>query len=124
MSALKLDLTNCDRELIHIPGRIQSHGFLLVLDRYYLIRYFSANINSLLKVELKEIAGQPISWLDNFFDGSYQADTLKQSIILGRSQNNTDQTNPFFVSINGKPFYIIISLLADNIFFWNLNRQH
>ena len=116
MSTLKLDLTNCDRELIHIPGRIQSHGFLIVLDSHYLIRYFSANINSLFKVELKEIAGQPISWLDNFFDGSYQADTLKQSIILGRSQNNTDQTNPFFVSINGKPFYIIISLLADNIF--------
>lgn len=27
-----VDLTNCDREPIHIPGSIQSHGFLLVLQ--------------------------------------------------------------------------------------------
>jgi light-regulated signal transduction histidine kinase (bacteriophytochrome) len=27
-----VDLTNCDREPIHIPGSIQSHGVLIVLD--------------------------------------------------------------------------------------------
>src|SRR5215218_9874984 len=27
-----LDLTNCDREPIHIPGSIQPHGALLVAD--------------------------------------------------------------------------------------------
>jgi len=27
-----LDLTNCDREPIHIPGSIQPHGILLVVD--------------------------------------------------------------------------------------------
>src|SRR6476661_5423776 len=27
-----LDLTNCDREPIHIPGSIQPHGILLVID--------------------------------------------------------------------------------------------
>src|SRR3954447_25875170 len=27
-----LDLTNCDRELIHIPGSIQPHGILVVID--------------------------------------------------------------------------------------------
>jgi two-component system, chemotaxis family, sensor kinase Cph1 len=26
------DLTNCDREPIHIPGSIQPHGVLIVLD--------------------------------------------------------------------------------------------
>ena len=26
------DLTQCDREPIHIPGSIQPHGFMLVLD--------------------------------------------------------------------------------------------
>ncbi|WP_432560967.1 SpoIIE family protein phosphatase [Kineococcus sp. SYSU DK003] len=29
----EVDLTNCDREPIHIPGAIQPHGFLLALDR-------------------------------------------------------------------------------------------
>jgi light-regulated signal transduction histidine kinase (bacteriophytochrome) len=27
-----LDLTNCDREPIHIPGQIQAHGALLAFD--------------------------------------------------------------------------------------------
>src|ERR1700760_3499653 len=26
-----VDLTNCDREAIHIPGSVQAHGFLLAL---------------------------------------------------------------------------------------------
>jgi two-component system, chemotaxis family, sensor kinase Cph1 len=28
----EVDLTNCDREAIHIPGAIQPHGILLVLQ--------------------------------------------------------------------------------------------
>ncbi|MET0284984.1 MAG: GAF domain-containing protein, partial [Polyangiales bacterium] len=28
-----IDLTNCDREPIHIPGQIQPHGFLLAVER-------------------------------------------------------------------------------------------
>ena len=33
MQALdKVDLTNCDREPIHIPGRVQPHGVLLACD--------------------------------------------------------------------------------------------
>lgn len=32
MSAERIDLTNCDREPIHIPGSIQPHGCMLVCD--------------------------------------------------------------------------------------------
>ncbi|WP_432520840.1 SpoIIE family protein phosphatase [Kineococcus sp. SYSU DK006] len=28
-----VDLTNCDREPIHVPGAVQPHGFLLAVDR-------------------------------------------------------------------------------------------
>lgn len=27
-----VDITNCDREPIHIPGSVQSHGFMLACD--------------------------------------------------------------------------------------------
>ena len=30
-AASSVDLTNCDREPIHVPGSIQPHGFLLAL---------------------------------------------------------------------------------------------
>lgn len=33
MSEPRVDLTDCDREAIHIPGSIQPHGMLLVVDR-------------------------------------------------------------------------------------------
>ncbi|XWK88558.1 MAG: ATP-binding protein [Phormidium sp.] len=32
INSQKVDLTNCDREPIHIPGSIQSHGFMLILQ--------------------------------------------------------------------------------------------
>lgn len=32
-AAAEVDLTSCDREPIHIPGSIQPHGMLLVVDR-------------------------------------------------------------------------------------------
>lgn len=32
LSDIDVDLTNCDRERIHIPGSVQEHGFLLVLQ--------------------------------------------------------------------------------------------
>ena len=31
-NAEPVDLTNCDREPIHVPGSIQPHGFVLMLD--------------------------------------------------------------------------------------------
>ncbi len=40
---MKVDLTNCDREPIHILGAIQPFGFLLAVSPDWLIRHASAN---------------------------------------------------------------------------------
>ena len=46
------DLTSCDREPIHIPGSIQPHGVMLVVDREQLvIRQYAGAIRQLLGVE-------------------------------------------------------------------------
>ncbi|EAQ77210.1 ATP-binding protein [Blastopirellula marina] len=53
----KVDLDNCDREPIHIPGSIQPHGVLLAFDPQSLVlRYWSQNAAMLLgrKVTLTE----------------------------------------------------------------------
>ena len=43
------DLSNCERELIHLAGSVQPHGLLLVLDdAQEHVRQFSANASSLL----------------------------------------------------------------------------
>ncbi|MGC4030747.1 MAG: hypothetical protein QM754_03210 [Tepidisphaeraceae bacterium] len=50
MTAEKVDLTNCDREPIHIPGSVQPHGVLLVLDALQCVVSCSQNIEQHLGV--------------------------------------------------------------------------
>lgn len=59
-----VDLTNCDREPIHIPGAIQPHALLLVLTEPALvIQQASANTADRLGVPATELAGRPLASL-------------------------------------------------------------
>ena len=56
------DLTTCDREPIHIPGSIQPHGMLLVVDRKALtVEQMAGDARSLLGVAPEHTIGQPLS---------------------------------------------------------------
>lgn len=56
-----LDLTACEQEPIRIPGSIQPHGILLVLDPDGLrILQASANAGAVLKVDINGALGQPL----------------------------------------------------------------
>ncbi len=47
-----VDLSNCDREPIHIPGSIQPHGCLLACDPgITVVNRYSANANVMLRAE-------------------------------------------------------------------------
>lgn len=56
------DVTDCDREPISIPGSVQPHGALLLLDEADLtIRRVSANIDAFVGVPPAELLGAPLS---------------------------------------------------------------
>jgi len=56
------DLTTCDREPIHIPGSIQPHGVLLVLDRRDLhVEQVAGDSSALLGLEPDQLPGMPLS---------------------------------------------------------------
>jgi two-component system, chemotaxis family, sensor kinase Cph1 len=58
----KIDLTNCDREPIHIPGLIQPHGLLLVLQApEFKIIQVSRNVFDWLGVLPQDLLGQPLA---------------------------------------------------------------
>jgi len=58
------DLTNCERELIHLSGSIQPHGVLLVLSEPRLVVVqVSANIEQHLGWTTDAILGQPVDSL-------------------------------------------------------------
>lgn len=53
-----VDLSNCDKEPIHIPGRIQSHGCLIAFDKQSgVIEYCSTNSYEWLGVTPEKVIG-------------------------------------------------------------------
>jgi chemotaxis family two-component system sensor kinase Cph1 len=115
MSNLSVDLSNCERELIHIPGQIQSHGFLIVVDDEYIIRFFSDNISKFIPAIKQDIFGEPLHYLERLLGTPIQTDFIVQLLNIGRANKNFDQTNPFQLDIFGTSFYLIISA-AGNYF--------
>jgi two-component system, chemotaxis family, sensor kinase Cph1 len=64
--AKNVDLSNCDREPIHIPGSIQSHGLLLVLEgSEFKILQVSKNSQELIGCHYEDLLNQPLSKLLN-----------------------------------------------------------
>jgi chemotaxis family two-component system sensor kinase Cph1 len=58
---LNVDLADCDREPIHIPGAIQSHGALIAVEEPDLtIAHVSANIETFLGVPAARAIGSPL----------------------------------------------------------------
>ncbi len=61
---VKVDLTNCDREPIHLIGTSQDHGVILACDTEdHLITHCSENAFKLLGIEAEKLLGNPITIL-------------------------------------------------------------
>lgn len=87
----EINLTNCDRELIHIPGKIQPHGVLLVLSEPNLtIVQVSSNSTSLLKRSPEELLNHPLSCL---------LDSKQIQFISGCLNEDFESVNPLHLSI-------------------------
>ncbi|SKB29610.1 ATP-binding protein [Daejeonella lutea] len=107
-----INLTNCDVEPIHIPGQIQSHGFLIVIDQQFVIRYHSENLTGHLEGLPDTLLGEHINSIKPIIGKNEPPDFMIQLIALGKS-NGFEQTNPFTTDIQGKPYYLIISHSSD-----------
>lgn len=55
-----VDLTNCDREPIHLLGRVQSYGVLVAVSLDWMIHHVSENAESLFGMPAREITGRPL----------------------------------------------------------------
>lgn len=58
-----VDLTNCDREPIHILGAVQPIGVLIAVSGEWIIQRVSANVGAFLGVEPAEALGSPLKAL-------------------------------------------------------------
>jgi len=56
----QVDLSNCDREPIHIPGSVQEFGFLLALQSDFTICMASENVGAYLGRDPSDILQRPV----------------------------------------------------------------
>ena len=60
MTDVRVDLTNCDREPIHLPEQIQPFGALIAIGTDWLVRRWSANAEEFLDLDRQLEAGSPL----------------------------------------------------------------
>lgn len=116
MSTFQVDLTNCDREPIHIPGKVQPYGFLVAVDnKNYNITYISENIGPFVNTNAKDWLGKNISELEPALIPGGAPEQLSQLLNLGNANKNFDSVNPFHIELGGQPYFVIITPSGGNL---------
>ena len=92
ITSTNVDLTNCDREPIHVPGAVQPHGMLLAFDEGDdLILQVSQNCKEYLGLEVDDVLGARL----NKVFGVQHAEFIKQTL----ASSNLKATNPIKLHI-------------------------
>ncbi len=110
MADFEVNLSNCDREPIHIPGKMQSHGFMLAVDMNGIIRFFSDNIASFIPHIEGALLGKTIEYIERFFEHAQDINMLSHLLHLGRL-SGYEQINPYPVNLSGTKCFLIAGVL-------------
>lgn len=103
---VKVDLSNCDREPIHILGHVQRFGCLLALSKEFVIVHASENVHEYLELKAQSIIGSALT------------DYLSESAVnLVRSRLQTLGSEDAVERLFGIP------LLPDNDVFFDVGMH-
>jgi len=115
MNKFSVDLTNCDKEPIHIPGKIQSHGFLIAVNKKDLtISYISENAGNFFNEQAKNLLNKPLAIVNTYIKQQDPGFNIEDLLKLGIIRDNFDGISPHPVELAGNPFYLIISLSVND----------
>lgn len=99
-SAFKVDLTNCDREPIHVLGNIQPFGFLITVGADWHVTRASINLDQFIGVAPGEAIGQPL--LELFSEKAVHS--IRNRITLLRGPDAVERL--FYIAlIEGGPLF-------------------
>ena len=92
-------MLNCESEAIHIPGTIQSHGFLLaVTESEYTVAFCSENCVEFLNKTHIELLGQNLATIFSKTDIT----NIQQQFV----ELSDDLLRPFILNYNEKTFHV------------------
>ena len=107
----KVDLTNCDREPIHLLGAIQPAGFLLALSTDWIIARASANIAEYLGHAPEELIGNPLA---DFVSPALLHDIRNRMVYLV-STETVERLFGCILKKGGKPFDVALHYSGTQI---------
>ena len=106
-----VDLSNCDREPIHLVGSIQSSGFLIALSTDWIVKHASSNIGAWLGVEPDALLGLPLSEVMDEEALHAIRGRLQLSLING----SVERAFRLKLSANAMPLDIAVHLSGQSI---------
>lgn len=110
----QVDLTNCEREPIHIPGRIQAHGYLIVVQPSdYSIVQASENTVNLSGVPAEALIGQRVEAVLAATD--VPDSTLLEILNVAMRNRRPESLNPYRLEINGEPMNLVLHQHDDGL---------
>jgi light-regulated signal transduction histidine kinase (bacteriophytochrome) len=107
-----VDLTNCDREPIHLLGNIQPFGFLLGVSREWIVIHASRNVDAFTGKTAEALLGRPLS--EVFTEDAIHAIRSRMQVLSG-----VDAVERLFrvaLTADGKPYDIAIHATPQAIF--------
>ena len=104
MADFAVDISNCDREPIHVPGTIQPFGFLVALTADWLVSRVSANCEQFIGLTPEQMLGKPISGL--FRDDAIHS--LRNRITLLRGPDAVERMFSLVLIDGIQPFDIAV----------------
>jgi len=108
----QVDLTNCDREPIHIPGRVQPHGVLLACDTdLSVVRRHSLNAADILGLPGGEINGRK---LDELIGGDATHD-LRNALLRSVDPARPGLSLGMRMPGNGRAFNVAVHQFKGNV---------
>ncbi len=99
-----VDISNCDREPIHVPGMIQPFGFLIALTSDWLVSRVSANIGQFIRLTPQDLLGYAIS--DIFCPDAIH--TLRNRITLLRGGDAVERIFSLVLIDGCPPFDVAV----------------
>jgi chemotaxis family two-component system sensor kinase Cph1 len=107
-----IDLTNCDREPIHILGKIQEHGFLIAISNELKIIYCSENVITFTDVAAVTLLGTPVYFLETVILKKV-AGFIEKLINIAQTNEGFQPVNPYPVMIGDREFNLVICDSGD-----------
>ncbi len=99
-----VDLTNCDREPIHVLGSVQSFGFLIALTADWLVSRASANCEAFIGRTPDMLLGQPVSAIFS----AEAIHTMRNRITLLRGPDSVERIFSLQLMEDGPAFDVAV----------------